>query len=1057
MASPIPRLAFAVSLSLLAAACGGGGGGGGGNPTDIAAGGVCTKDGVVAQTGSRFGGAEGLDRPGVREVEQREGSGGDGPGGGGGEGAGGGGDGAGGGDGQYINTKVVIRNRNQEVIAETVTDATNGMFNVDLKGCKDAIQVDLVGGGSAQYFDEVTGKYVPFPAGERRRVRLPALSKNFSITPFTEAAVRLMDAEKGGVDTPFSVAEINSANRRVGKAVADQLPALFRPKVDKTLDSFLDITRLAAAPNPARLSGAGGFTDTAFGHYGAALAGFARLAGTFGSAGGSATGQPAFRIGSKLADDLSDGKLDMQSPSGPIFAPGETALYTYETLWRAKSTAAGIVAAGNGDASLSTRAAATLVGEFNSRQSREYLATNRGDTATYGSQRSAQSVATQTARLFSDGRMTVSRYAASDFFGNWQQSNANPTPVRISAPDAASPGGVMRFSDLKVGPNAVVLGLSEDRRAFALVPRFDPYILNGSEPNGNSAASTAAQRGLLESHATVPRATSYRIASPGAGQGILNFQFAPEYRTYPGGAQPDLLFLTADGRLWGATAQSPANWFAVPQPEALQSVAYDKFVTPVTNDPAYANGPVPATTSMGQKGARRLFGLTRSGKVVVWLEGFAATGRRLEIPGTVVMLAGESVTNVYALNSEGDVYWINADQAVATTPSLAIQGQPAKRYRPHEVVKVDLAGQKACWVARAEAVLCEGGAIRVWKEQTNLLEFSATAGGALVDRIVVPNAIGASTQIPGTAYWRINAADGISMSVDGNIDFAAGATYLKTDGTALVAGSEQGKVSFRLSDVPASQYYRLGGDVGKIGKGVQLGTVRRALQSVFASGGALATPRTITSTASQDGQSHSMRVWVTGAGTSYQLNAEFDNNANPLRPPVRIDVAAAFGADRINQFVLTRLETGDPSPVTAVQNGGAMDGLVFESGALDGLYGAFDHRYGVFNKAANETNPSPYLRPINPAEPLESRSLTVSIILQGVPNDEFAFKVCFSYGAQRSTAPLAGYGGMICTLHENDGTFRTITGLHSYKLFTAVGQTDGVLRETDFQHKFYFP
>ena len=60
-----------------------------------------------------------------------------------------------------------------------------------------------------------------------------------------------------------------------------------------------------------------------------------------------------------------------------------------------------------------------------------------------------------------------------------------------------------------------------------------------------------------------------------------------------------------------------------------------------------------------------------------------------------------------------------------------------RRYRLHQVVQVDLAQQRACWLARSEAVLCDSGEVRLWDESVNPIQFSDTPGGPADDRVLM--------------------------------------------------------------------------------------------------------------------------------------------------------------------------------------------------------------------------------------------------------------------------------------------------------------------------------
>lgn len=187
---------------------------------------------------------------------------------------------------------MVVRNHELEVIAETVTDPVNGMVNINLNGCRDVIQIDFVGGPKSTYFDESSNRVEAFPEGEVLRVRLPSLAKNFTVSAFTEAAERLMDAEAGGSLNPLNSTTVELANARIAKVVTDQVPGFFRRTPSGEI-GIIDITRIAKPANKDNLNTKGTFKNTPNGQYGAVIAGLGALGVTFDGAGD----RPASRIG----------------------------------------------------------------------------------------------------------------------------------------------------------------------------------------------------------------------------------------------------------------------------------------------------------------------------------------------------------------------------------------------------------------------------------------------------------------------------------------------------------------------------------------------------------------------------------------------------------------------------------------------------------------------------------------------------------------------------------------------------------------------------------------
>jgi hypothetical protein len=345
----------------------------------------------------------------------------DGSGGDGGGGGGSGGDGAGS-LGQFRNTIVIVKDKNLAEIGRAVTDDSRGMVNIDLGGCKEPIEVEYRGGAGATYFDEATGKSEPFPEGYRLRARFPELPRHFGVTPYTEAAVRLME-ESGGA-TSLDAAAVAKANRRIAEILTDQVPGHFRTPGGDPF-GLIDITQQPVVLNESNSTTQGTLTDTSSGRYGAVIAGFALASDSFSGgvgAGGALSAPsagsfsakasaeplgPALRAMLQLVEDLADGNLDLQGPAGPVLQGQEAPAYTYETMWRAKTIAAGITSQAAGSTELSGSSAQAKVAEYVFSVASVYLTrTCLGD----GCERyEARSTGGQTVRLYADGRLSLQR------------------------------------------------------------------------------------------------------------------------------------------------------------------------------------------------------------------------------------------------------------------------------------------------------------------------------------------------------------------------------------------------------------------------------------------------------------------------------------------------------------------------------------------------------------------------------------------------------------------------------------------------------------------------
>ena len=142
------------------------------------------------------------------------------------------------------------------------------------------ILIEVRGNATATYFDESTGTFLPFPAGQRLRTWLAEPKASVGVTPLTEIAASLIEAAG-----PVTAASINTATNNVRLALAPDVA---------------DIT----AP-PALVSdttAAGSLTDTDAGRYAAILAGLANL--------GSGATAPALAVMEQLRADLADGVID---------------------------------------------------------------------------------------------------------------------------------------------------------------------------------------------------------------------------------------------------------------------------------------------------------------------------------------------------------------------------------------------------------------------------------------------------------------------------------------------------------------------------------------------------------------------------------------------------------------------------------------------------------------------------------------------------------------------------------------------------------------------------
>ena len=294
----VPVLApLALLIMLALGSCGGGGGGG------------AEGDGSVTPPPPELGVFTGFKDSGNLNWES---TGGDGTGGVGDGGADGdGGVGAGGDFGQFRGANVCVFLDNGTQLGCALTDNTKGMVTIkpgrDYRG---GLRIELSGTPSATYYEEGRDTYVSFPADRKIRVWVPAIARNVGVTPFTEAAYRLLTEgsapESVGAATP-SKDQIRAANERVRLALNEHFPSALH--VD-------DIARLPFIKSQSLP--AGSMRTDPRGRYGLVNGAFSKQASFHN--GDSAT--PTLDAVRQLAEDMLDGRLDGRNGDAPAGLPG---------------------------------------------------------------------------------------------------------------------------------------------------------------------------------------------------------------------------------------------------------------------------------------------------------------------------------------------------------------------------------------------------------------------------------------------------------------------------------------------------------------------------------------------------------------------------------------------------------------------------------------------------------------------------------------------------------------------------------------------------------------
>lgn len=308
-----PRWHAALSgraLLLLAAlagllSCGGGGGAGGDTES--------RAEGVYAGFEPKV---PGLTLEQALNWEYASAGAGDGSGGVGGGADGDGGVGAGGDFGQFRNARLIVRYPDGTLVGggEARTDANTGMVTiVPRKGYRGPLYLELHGGDGASYYEEGKDAFVDFPAGMVIRAIVPAIDRNIGITPFSEAAYRLLTegstAERALNTAQPTAAEIAAANARVLGILNLHVPE--RLRVD-------DVARLPFIKSPT-IGAAIGIDPR--GRYGLVNGAFSKQAAMFNPE----RQRPTLDAMAQLSADLLDGVFDgMNGSVGASLADART-------------------------------------------------------------------------------------------------------------------------------------------------------------------------------------------------------------------------------------------------------------------------------------------------------------------------------------------------------------------------------------------------------------------------------------------------------------------------------------------------------------------------------------------------------------------------------------------------------------------------------------------------------------------------------------------------------------------------------------------------------------
>jgi hypothetical protein len=223
-----------------------------------------------------------------------------------------GGVGAGGDFGQFRNARVRVSYPDGTLVGggEALTDANSGMVTiVPRQGYRGPLLLELHGGNGATYYEEGKDTFVDFPAGRVIRAVVPSIDRNIGITPFSEAAFRLLTEgstpQRAANPARPTAAEIAAANARVLAILNQQFPQALR--VD-------DVARLPFIKSPT--IGAGSIGIDARGRYGLVNGAFSKQAAMFNPNRTQPTLDAVAQIGSDLLDGVLDGMNGNQSAVG---------------------------------------------------------------------------------------------------------------------------------------------------------------------------------------------------------------------------------------------------------------------------------------------------------------------------------------------------------------------------------------------------------------------------------------------------------------------------------------------------------------------------------------------------------------------------------------------------------------------------------------------------------------------------------------------------------------------------------------------------------------------
>ncbi|MFN3713661.1 MAG: hypothetical protein ACK4SX_08385 [Alcanivoracaceae bacterium] len=181
-----------------------------------------------------------------------------------------------------------------ELLGSASTGAT-GVVTAGFTNYSGPMVVEIVGGSSAEYFDEQSGQFEAFGAADRLRAITPSSRGRFGVTMLTELAYQRAVVEQR---FPLSSTAVNNINQSIGNALAPEISS--------------GILTVPALISDTTASGA--LLNNNQGLYAIKLAALTRL-----GEGGSPA--PALAVLNALVEDFQDGTIDGLNDGSPLSPP----------------------------------------------------------------------------------------------------------------------------------------------------------------------------------------------------------------------------------------------------------------------------------------------------------------------------------------------------------------------------------------------------------------------------------------------------------------------------------------------------------------------------------------------------------------------------------------------------------------------------------------------------------------------------------------------------------------------------------------------------------------